>query len=256
MSFLERYAADGWLTIGGIFEPAFIDALRAEFENQRETLLGQREDVRAYLNVGDERLMLPVQLKGPFLDPRFYANPLLLAMLRNLIGGDILIDNITLVLARSAASEQRLHRDHPELFPEHEAMNAQLPPYAITAVIPLIDLNEESGTTKLFTGTHRGAEPEQAELPYVRRGDCFVMDYRLRHQGTANRSAGDRPILYVVYSRPWFTDITNLRRQARINIDRADIEQIPKEHRTLFRRLAAKGALDRSERELFGKSNQ
>jgi hypothetical protein len=60
-----------------------------------------------------------------------------------------------------------------------------------------------------------------------------------------------RPLIYIGYVRPWFTDTINFRKQARINIDPADLPKIPEAYRPLFRRIAAKGGIDRSEVELF-----
>ena len=251
MSFAERFAENGWLKIGGIFRPQFIDRLREEFERQFTDLTDRKGGHRGYLNVGDERMMLSVRLTGPYLDAELYANPLLLKMLRQLLGDNMLIDNFTCVIALPGAGEQRLHRDHPDLFPEKPEIGGELAPYAITVVIPLVDLTSETGTTRIFPSTNCGREPTSEELPYIARGDCFLMDYRVRHQGTPNRTGAERPILYIVYTRPWFIDIRNFRRQPRINIDPADVSRIAPEHQRLFVRLAAKGAIDLSEKELF-----
>lgn len=251
MSFLERYSNEGWLQIDGLFDPAFVDELRQEFDRQYDALTAPKGNHRGYIRVGDERMMLSVGLRGAFLRSELYAHPLLLRILSQFLGDDHLIDSMTCVVALPGAGEQRLHRDHGELFEDGGELSAQLPPYAVTVVIPLVDLTPETGTTRVYPGTHRGGEPDNAHLPYVSRGGCFLMDYRLKHQGTPNRSSDRRPVIYTVYSRPWFTDMKNFRRQPRINVDPADLHSIPKEHWALFRRLAAKGAIDLSEKELF-----
>ena len=252
MSFADQFAAEGWLKIGKLFDPAFIDELNREFESQYEALTTHHGGHRGYINVGDERMMLSVRLTGPFLDPRLYANPLLIHILQQLLGSDFLIDNFTCVIALAGAGEQHLHRDHPLLFSNAPG----LAPYAITVVIPLVDLTPETGTTRLFPGTNHDKAAVDEVLPYLSRGECFLMDYRIEHQGMPNASGKRRPILYIVYTRPWFIDIVNMRRQPRINIDHADIASIPVEHRPLFRRLAAKGAVDLSEKELFPPATQ
>ena len=38
MSFVEQFEADGWLKIGKVFDPAFIDELNGEFEGQYKAL--------------------------------------------------------------------------------------------------------------------------------------------------------------------------------------------------------------------------
>jgi ectoine hydroxylase-related dioxygenase (phytanoyl-CoA dioxygenase family) len=125
-------------------------------------------------------------------------------------------------------------------------------PYALNVAIPLVDLTPETGTTKLFPGSHnRSWSEDQFELPYIARGGCYLVDYRLSHQGTENRGAAERPIVYLVYARPWFTDIKNYGENVRINIAEHSLSAIPSEHRPLFRRLAAKGAFDRTVKDLF-----
>ena len=251
MGFAERFAAEGWLKVAGLFDRAFIDEIREESERQLDSLTRLQEGHRAYINVGDKRMMLPIRLTGVLANPKLYANPLLLAMLRELLGPDFLIDNLTCVVALAGAKEQRAHEDHPDLFPEVARLRCDLPPYAVTVAIPLVDLTEETGTTRIFAGSNRLATEQSEVLPYIRRGDCYLMDYRTEHRGTANLSAVNRPILFIIYTRYWFTDIRNFRRQARINIDAEEVRRIPAELHFLFRRLAGKGMLNLSQKELF-----
>jgi ectoine hydroxylase-related dioxygenase (phytanoyl-CoA dioxygenase family) len=209
------------------------------------------------MNVGDGRLHLPVTLRGPLLDPALYVHPLLARLLGSILDAQFVIDNLSVVTALPGAGDQRFHRDHPPLFPAGHAFGASLPCYAVTVAIPLIDLDEASGTTELFAGSmgeqgseESGPERGRSVLPFVKRGGCFVMDYRIWHRGRANRSAEPRPILYIVYSREWFTDIINFKKHARLVIDREDFDTIPLEHRPLFRRAAARGLVDATIKEL------
>ena len=251
MSFLDRFADDGWLQIDRLFPVDLIDGLREEFERQFETLRAEQDGYRGYLRVGEgnDRLMLSVDLTGKFLDPALYANPILSRILGALLGKDFLIDSYTCVVADIGAGDQHFHRDHSPLFVDGEPDN--LPPHAVTVVVPLVDLSEQTGTTKLFPRTHRGTEPGGSELPYIPRGSCFVMDYRLWHHGTANNSGARRPVLYIVYARSWFIDMLNFSRQPRINITEDALKQIAPEHRPLFRRIAVPGAIDKSAKLLF-----
>jgi hypothetical protein len=60
------------------------------------------------------------------------------------------------------------------------------------------------------------------------------MDYRLSHQGLANRSPCVRPVLSVVYNRPWFRDCVNYEQQAPLRITREEFERVPEDVRRLF----------------------
>ena len=53
----------------------------------------------------------------------------------------------------------------------------------------------------------------------LRRGDCIVLDYRTLHAGLPNRSNRARPIVYMVYARPWFFDHANHVNRRRIPVD-------------------------------------
>jgi hypothetical protein len=236
------FARDGYLVIDRLFDPALIDAVREEYERQFGDLSEDR--LPSHLNVGDRRVQLPIALQGPLLDPMLGAHPLLMRMLESLLGRDFLIDNATVVVALPGAQDQSLHRDHHELFPGAAESGEGLGAYAITVSIPLVDLTAETGSTKLFTGSHRtkagSGKPQtlsDAEMPYMAKGGCYLMDYRLWHHGTANRSPDPRPILYLVYSRPWFTDMLNFADMPRLQVANDELMNVPAGQRRLFRRL-------------------
>ena len=232
-----RFESQGYLVIDRMFDPALIDAVREEYGRQFGDLSEDR--LPPHLNVGDRRVQLPIMLLGPLLDPMLSAHPLLMQMLGSLLGRDFLIDNATVVVALPGAGDQNLHRDHHELFPGAAESGEGLSPYAITVSIPLVDLTSETGSTKLFAGSHRAKAPEglgKGETPYLARGGSYLMDYRLWHHGTANRSPDPRPILYLVYSRPWFTDMLNFEDVPRLQVVQDDLMAMQSAQRKLFRR--------------------
>lgn len=251
-TFVER----GCLAFQRLFDPALIDSIRAEYEDQ----LGGRamSQLPPHLKVGNRRTQVPIRLKGAVLDPMLSANPLLMKLFESLLGPDLLIDSFTCVVAFPGAADQPLHRDHYELFPESPREGRNV--FAITLAVPLVDLSEETGTTRLYPGSHiiatapDGSPPKlgEPELPFVARGGCYLMDYRLWHQGSPNRSGSPRPILYMIYARPWFIDLTNFKGHARLLLDERDARSMPPEQRRLFRRIAAKDALDITEADLMG----
>lgn len=246
----DTLVKQGCVRFEHLFDPALIDALRDEYQRQfPDVEANPPDDLK---KVGERRLQLAVRLSGPFLSPALYANPALLAFAAAALGEDLLIDSLAVVTALPGAAPQHLHRDHLDLFAEVPLARALVGSYAITVAIPLVDLTPATGTTKLFLGSHRGKLDEDAfDLPYGARGDCYAMDYRLWHRGTDNLSAAERPIIYLVYARPWFIDINNYGDQRRLNLAAADRAAIPVEHRTLFRRLAAHGSFDMPQSRLF-----
>jgi len=202
------------------------------------------------LHVGDKRYMFSVSINGAFADPDIFAAPRIMPVVENLLGNDCILQSVGVVCAFPGAGAQHIHRDHPNLFEEAGGLNSFLPPFALHVVIPLVDLTEETGTTALWEGSHRQRSQtsdaqlneeqllraEGAVLPWPKMGDCYFMDFRLRHGGTANHSAVPRPILYLVYSRRWFQDRKNYesRRQKPIEISRDEYDRLPDQHRHLF----------------------
>ena len=251
MLFIDQFRQQGWLKVGGIFERTFIDDLYREYRRQYEALLAA-----SHKQLGDNRVQLSVKLTGPFLDSRLYANPLLLSILRQFLGDDFLIDSLNSITSLPGAVDQKPHRDHPMLFPEAPDLNHQLMPFGVLVAIPLVDLTPDSGTTRIFPGIPRDVKANRSETPYVARGDCFMLDYRTKHLGMANCSSDERPLIYIAYTRPWFTDSINFRFQERIFIDLADLRNVAPEHQPLFRRMATKGGLDICEEELFGPADK
>ncbi|HKJ17498.1 MAG TPA: phytanoyl-CoA dioxygenase family protein [Xanthomonadales bacterium] len=243
----HHYRLNGCLVMEDSFDPDGVRAMQSDFfENYASK---DREVVeKTCLKVGVERYMFSVKLRKPWLDPRIYAAPMVLPIVQELLGKDCILQSVGVVCAYPGAEMQHVHRDHPPLFAEAGGLNAFFPPYALHVVIPLIDLDDETGTTALWEGSHRIKSAQQearwsekelrqlkgAILPKPKIGDCYFMDYRLRHTGTPNRSDRPRPILYLVYSRRWFLDRRNFDLQVPLDITPEDYGAIPQEHRSLF----------------------
>lgn len=235
----------GTLLIRNLFPKEFIEGLYDEYMEEVDAL-GEKGLEEKYLKVGDKRYMTTVKICGSFNDPEIYANPIFMEILRELLGEHCIINGFGGVVAYPGSTDQHLHLDHPRLFGVEE-INAALPPYAITVMIPLIDLNEINGTTRVWEGSHTAHDDTGmllgSDLVECEAGACFLMDYRLWHGGTANVGERARPLLYSLYSRQWFLDSANYYKQDRLVVPAEDLERIPEEHRELFKfaRIIPKG---------------
>ena len=67
-------------------------------------------------------------------------------------------------------------------------------------------------------------------------GGAYLMDYRLCHGGTKNTGQIPRPILYIVYSKPWFRDAENFKKRTPLRMSEQQLEDVPQEHDALFAR--------------------
>ncbi len=161
--------------------------------------------------VGHRRYMATVTVTGPFASPGLLLNPKVYPIIRRLLGDDCVLGSFGVVVSFPGAEAQHIHRDSDVLFPENLALSAQVPPHALTLVVPLVDLTPETGGTRIWPGSQGLSSTLRFERrPWEElrpaRGSCFLMDYRVMHGGAPNRSAILRPILYLTYTRPWFRD--------------------------------------------------
>lgn len=242
---LASFEQKGALLLENVFPVELIEkiafAFNERYQNLSKSELRQRDAI-----VGDRRYMITIDIKKPFNDPMLYANPCLIGLLRSLLTTRCRIASFGAVVAFPGAEDQPIHLDHPPLF-DNASICDRMPPYAITVVVPLLNMSAEMGTTAIWPGTHRGADrllklnqlmdnPDfsGSEKPITKMGDAYMMDYRVIHGGMANRSEQVRPVLYLVYSRPWFRDGFNFSSQPSVQISKKQKRRVPKKHRYLF----------------------
>lgn len=233
------FLAQGAMLLPSVIPRSCIEAMREAFLDRYRRYLEDRPHADA-LRVGDRRFMVTIDIEPPFADSDVLAPAGVLPLVRALLSDDCIIGSFGGVISLAGAADQHLHRDFAEqLFPG-TPLEPMLPPYAITMVVPLIDVDERTGTTAVWPGSHRHRRnqadypTDDACWPRMSMGDVLLMDYRLVHAGTANRSARPRPILYVVYCRPWFRDSVNFRIQQRLKISEQGWGSIPERYRGLL----------------------
>ena len=232
------YERHGTLAVEGAFDPALLEACRERFLDVHGARIeGEAPDDA--LGIGDRRLQVSLVIDGPFNDPGFYANGVVLALVRRLLDRQAIVGSVVCAASLPGARAQHLHKDHRAPF-THDADDdpLPLPPVAVTVMIPLVALDETVGTTEVRKGSHRLAQGPSAvrpaQRPILPLGGFFLMDLALSHAGQPNRSERIRPIVNMQYTRRWFVDNKNFRRQRPLEIPRAEWARVPREHRALF----------------------
>ncbi len=209
--------------------------LSADFMS-RSTRYLQNRPLEDTLKVGEGRYMVPIDLAGAFRDPVVYANPVVVAVVREALGPDAILESFGAVISAAGAERQHIHRDGPLLF--DAAISPLLPAHALTFALPLIDMNDAHGTTAFLPGSHRWQDYKDGsvEVPTVPVGSCVLWDFRLFHGGTANRSEVARPMIYGTFARPWFQDVINFPSEAqrRLVFDSSFLPTVPEDRRSLF----------------------
>ena len=130
------------------------------------------------------------------------------------------VDGFGMLMAFPGCAEQHRHRDGGSLFPE-TPLSAILPAYALTVLIPLIDVGQDNGQTAFLPGTHRyppGSQDLQPVAMPLPRGSCIVWNFETMHWGLPNRSDQPRPALYITLCRPFWTDMKNFGGTARTKL--------------------------------------
>ena len=226
----------GCVVLRDLFAAELIAGLRDDFLARHDSLFRSARPADSS-EVGGLRFMTPLALAGAFHTPELYAHPFVLPILRAVMGDDIVLGVLNVVTSLPGAPVQHVHRDGPPLF--NAAVNRMLPAYAITFFVPLVEFNESTGTTRCFPGTHIDTDADPATAPFIDPdvpvGSCLLLDYRLYHQGRANRSALIRPLCCAVYQQPWFKDYRNHATIPFLRLADDDYARIPEEHRNLLR---------------------
>ncbi|MFT6876295.1 MAG: hypothetical protein ACI9XK_003097 [Granulosicoccus sp.] len=232
---IEFFKRHGTLLIENAFPVSLIDEAKDIFFTRYARYFSDKKHKNA-LRVGDKRFMITLELEAPFNNPAFFGSPMLLPIMYSLLSEECILSGMTCITSLPGSQNQRLHKDHSALFPDYKDL--LLPPLSITVIVPLIDLDEKTGTTRLLKGSHKVGSREAKKMehqdPIVKKGSCFLMDLRLSHQGLANNSDGPRPIVSLDYQRPWFRDYMNFNKQEPLLIGDTDLESLPRRHRKLI----------------------
>lgn len=241
----EDFASFGFALLHDALEREVVLELRRAYF---ERFAGCSEDELDALGskVGHERWMLSLPFEAPFDQPSLFAAPLVYPLLARLLGPDFMLHSLSAVTSFPGSEHQHVHLDHELLFPEDEDASYAVPPYAVTAVVPLANLDDKTGGTSVWPGSHRKHPPllERLRRPVPLRpqlGSVYLMDYRLMHGGEPNVAQVPRPVLYLVYARPWFRDACNFNHHPALRADEALLERTPKGLRHLFRHDPARG---------------
>jgi tetratricopeptide (TPR) repeat protein len=225
---MDVYAQCGAVQVDGVFEPDYIRELQSAFRARYGQHFHDGEHPGA-LKVGDKRWMLTMRLDEVFGSPKLLASPLL-GFFDRLLSTECILSAYTAVISLPGSQNQLVHKDHCALFDE-AGWQLDHPSFAAQVVVPLLDLNSTTGATRVFKGTQRlplnKLEGRPFQDPVVPLGSCLLLDYATSHYGIGNQSDQVRPILNLVFSRPWFRDCRNYYLQPPLRFDAAYLAQAP-----------------------------
>jgi ectoine hydroxylase-related dioxygenase (phytanoyl-CoA dioxygenase family) len=233
---LHFFKTHGFLKIDNLFSKELIGNLLNSYQ---EKLNYNEEEVS--LDNGTQashrRHLVPIPFAAPFSDPSLYANPILLPIMKALLGPNLILSSLGAISALPGSTNQHVHADYYPLFEEDMAASTQIPTFAITLGIPLVDIDMINGPTHIWAGSHHIYPIEQNMTTYTKHylhgniGSCYFWDYRTFHAGGSNHSEEIRSLLYMAYTRRWFKDVLN---PDYLKMSQEEYFAIPEEHRNLF----------------------
>lgn len=232
----RTYGTTGTLLLRNCFD---VDALGAVYQDLASNSKSHKHDIdtgRA-LSVGDKRFMVSLSMDGPLGHADIVANSKLLPLMDILLGEAFILGSLTTVLALGGSKAQQWHRDNDVLFPHLPQFKT--PPYLVSVIVPLINLTPEIGATEVVPGSHIDMDRDEAThpsaIPELELGDCYLMDSRLRHRGLPNKSKVVRPILCIIYQRPWYRDFQNFENQPYLSISDETVKALPADRQHLLK---------------------
>lgn len=184
------------------------------------------------------RAQVPIAIDGAVANPAFFAAPSILAIVKEMMGEELIIGEMGVVISHPGAGPQILHRDSNFLFGGLDA-EIDLPPFAMTLLIPLVDVSLDMGPTEFWPGSHRVRnQAEATAAPPLRTpfkaGSALLIDARVFHRGGANVSGPVRPTVYFSFHRRWYVENPGYERKPQVRVTPAMLERLPKPYRQLF----------------------
>lgn len=198
---------------------------------------GQKKLFRNFQN-DPLRAQIPFAIEGPVSDPAVFAAPSVLPLVQRMMGADIVIGEAGVVISHPGAQPQGVHRDAALLFGGMD-MELDLPPYSMTMLIPLIDVELGMGPTEFWPGTHKAIDEAAAttgtpERMPLKAGTVILQDARVLHRGGANETGPVRPSVYFNYHRKWYRENPNYEEKPQVRITPAMLVKLPEVHQPLF----------------------
>jgi hypothetical protein len=166
--------------------------------------------------------------RPPFSQQSVISNQFLMPFIKSILGEGSKLLYAGLILSFKNSADQPWHQDGDRLFQSNEFPDGKgidFPPYAVNVFIPLDNVKVELGPTEFCVGSHIESkaqailqqlssgsyESDEVIAPLLNFGDALIYDYRICHRGTRNLAEMNktRPMLYLMYARPWFHEHLN-----------------------------------------------
>ena len=154
----------------------------------------------------------------PYLFSDIVFNEMVITITHQIMGDGVILDSYGANTAFSGNEQQGVHADTHQLWPNLDYIP---PPHCIVINVPLVDVDQSNGATKVWLGTHQDTriQPNNrhiteemiaewdakrpAEYTFSQRGDLILRDMRVWHCGMPNHTDTPRPMLAMIHRCEW-----------------------------------------------------
>lgn len=235
----DCFRRNGVIAIRDAVSAATVEAVLTDFRTRYDAHMapGQKELYRRFQS-DPLRAQLPVAIEGPVANPEFFAPASATALMRELLGEDVVVGEMGVVITHPGAGAQESHRDSVFLFGGID-IDTTMPPFAMNLLIPLVDVGPDEGPTEYWPGSHRTCDIAAATAPAptpmtLKAGTVLLHDMRVIHRGSAKASGPVRPLVYISYHRKWHQETNGYDDKPQLIVSLGMIERLPEAYRKLF----------------------
>ena len=150
--------------------------------------------------------------KGILATENVRNNPLISKLMKELLVKDYTTYQ-GIVLSGANSDGQYFHRDTDPMQNRRSCGSEMiaLDDFYFTVLMPcIVDVTEENGPTEFYAGSHRQSADDFDEDSRVSvcapLGSALVFNGKLYHRGSANKSNEDRPVVYQIWHKKWYSD--------------------------------------------------
>ena len=216
----EQYGA---LVLENVFDVELLEAIRRLIFDKYSTYFEPKEyDDRFRSNDGYLRVV--PNIEGPINEPNLYDNPFVSAIARRVLGDDYILGALNFEAYLPGTECQPIHQNYPPLFNGDDDSSANTS-FALALLIPLVEDPPMRGGTMIIKESHKPPYFEALKLPgqapSLDLGSALIVDYRTVLQNFSFSGDTVRPLLSLVFHRPWFRDCLNYRDEPSIQFDDA-----------------------------------
>ena len=195
---------EGVVVLDDLVDPALLEQCRRELIARYPDY--DKPDAEHYLGTYPGRHTAPLVIDQTLAERAVFAPRPIMAIGQHVLGEEKILESLGLLVSLPGAPDQGRH--HDGLLYRETQLDRVLPPFAVSIALPLVQLDEVTGTTAFWRRSHRTAAQDGPPdfAPLVPLGSAIVWDFRTHHSGRANRSDSARPVLFSVHSRDWWQE--------------------------------------------------